>query len=40
MGVFSTIPGLEPREQARAANYLQGFFADVDSGTIFKSCVN
>ena len=40
MGVFSTIPGLQPREQARAANYLQGFFADVDSGKIFKSCVN
>ena len=40
MGVFSTIPGLTPREQGRAANYLQGFFADVDSGKIFKSCVS
>jgi len=40
LGVFATIPGLQPREQARAANYLQGFFADVDSGKIFKSCVN
>jgi hypothetical protein len=40
LGVFATIPGLQPREQARAVNYLQGFFADVDSGKIFKSCVN
>jgi len=40
LGLFATIPGLAPREQTRAANYLQGFFADVDSGKIFKSCVN
>jgi hypothetical protein len=40
LGVFSTIPGLDPREQAKAINYLQGFFADVDSGKIFKSCIN
>ena len=40
LGLFTTIPGLAPREQTRAANYLQGFFADVDSGKIFKSCVN
>jgi hypothetical protein len=40
LGVFATIPGLDPREQARAVNYLQGFFADVDSGKIFKSCVS
>jgi hypothetical protein len=40
LGVFATIPGLEPREQGRAANYLQGFFTDVDSGRIFKTCVN
>ena len=40
LGVFATIPGLQPREQARAANYLQGFFADLDSGKIFKSCVS
>jgi hypothetical protein len=40
LGVFATIPGLDPREQGRAANYLQGFFTDVDSGRIFKTCVN
>ena len=40
LGVFATIPGLEPSEQARAAAYLQGFFSDVDSGKIFKTCIN
>jgi hypothetical protein len=40
LGLFSTVPGLSPREQSKAAAYLQGFFADVDSGRIFRSCVN
>jgi hypothetical protein len=40
LGVFATIPGLEPREQTRAVNYIQGFFGDVDSGKIFKICVS
>ena len=40
LGVFSTVPGLDARNQARAAAFIQGFFADVDSGRIFKSCVN
>jgi hypothetical protein len=40
LGLFATIPGLEPRTQTRAASYIQGFFNDVDSGKIFKSCVN
>jgi hypothetical protein len=40
IGLFATIAGLDPRNQARAASYIQGFFADVDSGKIFKSCVN
>lgn len=39
-GLFATIPGLDPRNQARASSYIQGFFADVDSGKIFRSCVN
>jgi hypothetical protein len=39
-GVFATIPGLDARNQARAVSFLQGFFTDVDSGKIFKSCVN
>ena len=40
LGLFATIPGLSPGTQAKAAGYLQGFFADVDSGKIFRSCVN
>jgi hypothetical protein len=40
LGLFSTVPGLDTRNQARAAAFIQGFFADVDSGRIFKSCVN
>jgi len=40
LGVFGTIPGMNPGTQAKAAGYLQGFFADVDSGRIFKTCVN
>jgi hypothetical protein len=37
--LFATIPGLEPREQAKAASFVQGFFADLDSGRLLKSCV-
>jgi hypothetical protein len=40
LGVFATIPGLDPRTQGRAASFIQGFFNDVDSGKIFKGCVN
>ena len=40
LGVFGTIPGMNPGTQAKAAGYLQGFFTDVDSGRIFKTCVN
>ena len=39
-GLFATIPGLDPRNQARAASYIQAFFADIDSGKIFKTCIN
>ena len=39
-GLFATIPGLDARNQARAASYIQAFFADVDSGKIFKTCIN
>jgi len=39
-GLFATIPGLEPREQAKAAAFIQSFFADLDSGRLFKSCVS
>jgi hypothetical protein len=40
LGLFATTPGLAPREQGKASAFLQGFFADVDSGRIFRSCVN
>ena len=39
-GVFATIPGLDARNQARAASFINGFFTDVDSGRIFKTCSN
>ena len=40
LGLFAIIPGLSPGTQAKAAGYLQGFFGDVDSGRIFRSCIN
>ena len=40
LGLFATIPGLSSGTQAKAAGYVQGFFADIDSGKIFKTCVN
>lgn len=39
LGVFATIPGLSPKEQAKAASFIQGFFNDLDSGKMLKSCV-
>lgn len=39
LGVFATIPGLEPKEQAKAVDFINGFFNDVDSGKMLKSCV-
>jgi hypothetical protein len=39
VGLFATIPGLQPREQAKAASFIQGFFNDVDSGKMLKSCI-
>ena len=40
LGLYATIPGMDERTRARAVSYLQGFFADVDSGKIFKTCVS
>ena len=40
VGLFSTIPGMDERTRSRASNYLEGFFKDVDSGRIFKTCVS
>jgi hypothetical protein len=38
--LFTTIPGLDPRGRAKAASFIDGFFNDVDSGKIFKTCLN
>jgi hypothetical protein len=38
-GIFATIPGLAPAEQAKAAKFINAAFDDLDSGKIFKSCV-
>jgi hypothetical protein len=40
LGVFAAVPGLDQRNQSRASSFVSGFFADLDSGKIFKSCVN
>jgi hypothetical protein len=40
IAVFSTIPGLDARNQAHASSYIDGFFNDLASGKIFRSCVN
>ena len=45
LGVLAQEPGLEPRTQARAASYLNGFFADIGTdaslGTrVLNHCVN
>lgn len=40
VGVFSQIPGLELRNQGRASAFINGFFDDLASGRIFRSCVN
>jgi hypothetical protein len=40
IGLFATIPGLDQRNQGRAASYIQAFFNDIDSGKIFRTCVN
>jgi hypothetical protein len=44
VAVLSQVPGLDPRTQARAASYLNGFFADIASDAtlgakVLKTCV-
>jgi hypothetical protein len=44
LGVLSQVPGLDPRTQARAANYLNGFFADIATDAtlgskVLKTCL-
>ena len=40
LGLFGAIPGMDERSRRRATTYLEGFFKDVDSGRIFKTCVS
>jgi hypothetical protein len=40
LGVFATVPGLDQSNQARASAFIDGFFKDLASGRIFKSCVS
>ncbi|MCL6729472.1 hypothetical protein [Sphingomonas hankyongi] len=40
LGLLSTIPGMTERTRANAADYLGGFFRDLDSGKALKNCVN
>jgi hypothetical protein len=40
LGVFGTVPGLDQSNQARASAFIDGFFKDLASGRIFKSCVS
>lgn len=39
-GLFASIPGLDARNQARAAGYISAFFDDLASGRIFRTCVS
>ena len=39
IGILATIPGLEPKTQAKAAGYLDGFFKDVAAGKLLKTCI-
>ena len=40
LAVFGQIPGLDQRNRSRASTFINGFFDDLASGRIFKSCVN
>ena len=39
-GLFGTVPGMDERTRNRATAYITGFFGDIDSGKIFKTCVS
>jgi hypothetical protein len=39
LGLFSTIAGMDARTRAKATDYLNGFFRDLDSGKALKGCV-
>lgn len=39
LGVFASVPGLQPNERAKATSFVEGFFNDVASGKMLRSCV-
>lgn len=39
LAVFTTVPGLDARNQRNAVGYINDFFNDLESGKIFKDCV-
>ena len=39
VGILATVPGLDPKTQAKAAGYLEGFFKDVAAGKLLKTCI-
>ena len=39
-GVFATIPGLDPGQQAKAASFIEGFFNDLGGGKVLRNCLN
>ena len=39
LGLFPTIAGMDARTRAKATDYLNGFFRDLDSGKALKGCV-
>jgi hypothetical protein len=40
LGVFATVPGMDQRTRDRATSFVAGFFDDVATGRIFKTCVS
>ena len=40
LAIFSLVPGLDARNQSNARAFIDGFFGDLESGRIFKTCVN
>ena len=39
LGILATIPGMDGKTQSKGASYLEGFFKDVGSGKLLKTCI-
>ena len=39
IGLVTSVPGMDGKTQSKAANYLEGFFRDVDGGKLLKTCI-